>query len=72
MNYFGIKLGLDGGDQAKIIDSLKSSGCETIQVSDGLAVRTTQSEKQIRESLKDIFKGQIEPLDPEIKTRFPS
>lgn len=71
MNYFGIKLGLDGGDQAKMIDVLRSSGCETIQVSDGLAIKTDKSSQEVSEILGEQFRGQIEALSAEIRTRFP-
>ncbi len=66
--YFQIKLSLSsGGNQAEIMQLLRSQGADVIQTNDGLCVRADKSLEELRDVLKE--KGldsglTVAPLDP--------
>lgn len=62
MNFFTVS----SPEQAITIDKLKNCGCEVIQVSSGLVVKTDKSLQDIQKEIGDATVGELDKNDPEL------
>lgn len=53
-------------DQAITIDKAKNCGCEVIQVSNGLIIKTSKSLSEIQKELTDATIAELDRNDPEL------
>lgn len=62
MNFFTVS----STEQALTIDKLKNCGCEVIQVSNGLVVKTDKSLQDIQKEIGDAIARDLDKNDPDL------
>lgn len=62
MNFFIVA----STEQAITIDKLKNGGCEVIQVSNGLVVKTSKSMSDLQKELENATVQEVDRNDPEL------
>jgi len=62
MNFFTIST----TEQALTIDKLKNCGCEVIQVSNGLVIKTDKSLNDIQSEIGDSIVKELDKTDPDL------
>lgn len=62
MNFFTVS----STEQALTIDKLKNCGCEVIQVSNGLVVKTDKSLQDIQKEIGEAIARDLDKNDPDL------
>lgn len=62
MNFFTVMT----TEQAIAIDKLKNCGCEVIQISSGLVVKTSKSLSDIQKEVENATVTEVDKNDPEL------